>query len=213
MTRPTTDHVVFTLDGNLFQCTHCGGSHEPVLPMPLLRLSDTARGFLIMHRLCPKPETPSPQLPLPHVTVCTIEAGWTDPAPDADPDPEPPPVPSKFDQLYPRARTHPALLDDLTACGFILTPEQCAKLLTVHEDTGKFDAIADWARKLKARTERSQPMDIVPPIAGLVVPLVPPMPEAWTEIVNAGKPVAAKPAKKKRGARPLTSPKARKEEE
>lgn len=121
-----------------------------------------------------------------------------------------PVAPSKFDQLYPVARTHPALFEDLRACGFALAPGQIAALNALHEDSGKFEAIANWARVGRAREEWGQRgRKGEAPIAGLTVPLLPPAPEAWAEVVNAGAPVA-KPAKKAtRGARPLTSKKKR----
>lgn len=66
MTRPSTDHVVIVArDGELLQCRHCGAGHQPTLPMPSARFETVLRGFSLMHRLCPKPEAPSPQMALP----------------------------------------------------------------------------------------------------------------------------------------------------
>jgi hypothetical protein len=68
VTRPSTDHVTINddiADGTELYCGHCGESHHPILPIPALALAERIRGFVLMHRLCPKPEAPSPQLPLP----------------------------------------------------------------------------------------------------------------------------------------------------
>lgn len=68
MTRPNTDHVTMqdvTADVALMQCNNCGEQHCPQLPMPATLLADRLLGFVRMHRLCPKPVPPSPQLALP----------------------------------------------------------------------------------------------------------------------------------------------------
>lgn len=68
MTRPSTDHVTMqdvTADVALLQCGHCGDQHCPQLPMPAALLAERLLGFVQMHRRCPKPEAPSPQMTLP----------------------------------------------------------------------------------------------------------------------------------------------------
>lgn len=111
-----------------------------------------------------------------------------------------PPAPSKFDQLYPVARNRVDLEQDLLAMGYALDTAMAVALRKLHPDSGKFEAIAHWARIGRARNEPTEA-----PVAGLYIPVSPPIPEAWNEIVNAGAPVAAKVSRKKRGARPLAN--------
>lgn len=68
MTRPSTDHVVIhdEVDGMFeLKCEHCADFHHPRLPITAALLADRLLGFVRMHRLCPKPVAPSPQLALP----------------------------------------------------------------------------------------------------------------------------------------------------
>ena len=112
------------------------------------------------------------------------------------------PGPNMFEMRYPIARNHPDLFRDIKDAGHVLDPAMAVALNALHEDSGKFEAIAHWARVSKAYAlERKGPRDLGPLPAWMPMPVA--QPEAWIEIVNAGEPVAAKP-KRKRGARPLT---------
>lgn len=130
-----------------------------------------------------------------------IDAGDDGYSPDPDTDPKPPPR-DVFAELYPMARSHGALRDYLFE---VLTDEQYTKLpdgtvegWDVHN--GIFDAIAHWARVGIARkdaSERAKRGDAT--VDGLYVPTLPPMPPALAALLGPS-------AKKRRGARPLSSP-------
>lgn len=213
MTRPNTDHVTVSFDSGEIRCGHCADYHTPNCEIPASVLVERLRGFILMHRLCPKPVAPSPQLPLPgtepspcwgcnsHPCICDTE-GATPLGHDHVT------APGEFDRRYPRARTHQTLISDLLDIGCALDYGQLAAINALHEDSGKFDAIAHWARVSKAwAAEHPNDRDLGPAPTWLPKPV--PRPEAWTEIVNAGVPVGnrdVKPPKKKRGACPLTSP-------
>jgi hypothetical protein len=169
-----TEHVLIDEDG--MRCHHCTDSHKPPLPMIGTAYAERLLGFVRMHRLCPKPEVPSPQLALPGTEV------------------------DLFAKMYPMARDHGALRDALHR---VLTPEQYEKLPhgTVegwHVASGIFDGAAHWARlerghiDVAARVARGEPA-----IPGLTIPgrfaMPPPLAELLGE--KPGK------AKKKRAAR------------
>lgn len=222
MTRPSTDHVYSDArDGGAFRCDHCGARHLPALPMPLTQYIEQGRDFALMHRLCPKPVEPSSQLALPgtngrivaQVTYPEetliierfepgepIDGMTDDPAPEVDP---PPRRPDKFAEMYPAPRDVPALR---TALDLVLSPEHAAilpsKAIPWHPDSGQFWGVAAWAMLERAHMEadaRSRAGQL--PIGGLYIPLRQEMPQPLRELLGLAAP------KKKRGARPLTSPK------
>lgn len=185
-------------------CDHCG-STQTLAPMPVACLVDVVRGFLLMHRRCEKPVEPSPQLPLPGTEAAPrsysepadtdswggIDANTDEPDPETDP-----PGPDPFAVAYPMARDHEKLRADLAVVlQGVLVPTR-EQLGRHHPSTGVFDAIAHWTRLELARMNRESHPD-------LDIPTPLPMPEKLAEMRSE----IGTPAKKKRGARPLTSKK------
>jgi hypothetical protein len=134
----------------------------------------------------------------------SIDASTDEPAPETDP-PGPPDWYVKFETLYPIAKGHGSLRDDLHEA---LTDEQYAKLPngTVESwktDTGIFQGVANWARTARARKDSTSR---APGLEGVTFPEPGPMPAPLAELLGD----AAPKPKKKRGARPLSSPAPRK---
>lgn len=46
------DHVVMHTSTHKFECTHCGATYQPTLPMPIDRLVNLTEGFILMHKDC-----------------------------------------------------------------------------------------------------------------------------------------------------------------
>lgn len=210
-----TDHVKMmdiTADVALMQCSHCGEQHCPVLPMPATLLADRLLGFVRMHRLCPKPVEPSPQLPLPGTGADPakpwipyepprdhfdgIDASTSDPAPEINPPPD------MFREMYPMAKD---VVELRHALSVVLDVSEMAKLSAhplPNPSEPLFSEIAHWAgtdlarNDTAARRQRGEE-----PVAGLYIPTCR-MPEALATMLN--------PAKKKRGARPRANPKPKK---
>ena len=63
--RTNTDHVVCDAkDGGAFRCLHCGDRYMPALPQPLAIFCESAKGYALMHKHCPKQAPPSRQVEL-----------------------------------------------------------------------------------------------------------------------------------------------------
>jgi len=210
MTRPSTDHVAGVL--REVHCDHCAASFETGL-MPLPRLVDMLRGFLLMHRLCPKPEAPSRQMALPgtsadpaapwipyeppEATFKGIDGSTDEPAPEIDP---PGPY-ARFEEMYPAATDYPSLYEALKSA---LSDEQWRSLRRFDQwqpASDTFRSVANWARIEKAHADAyAAAQRGEPGMSGLTIPRREPMPEKLAELLGV------KP-KQKKGARPLTSPK------
>lgn len=196
MTRPNTDHVVVSFDSGEIRCLHCADFHAPATEIPGAVLIDRLRGFILMHRLCPKPALPSPQLDLPHTNGAIVSGAISREARasvalDNDPDMgtrsiEPPP--DKLAELYPMAEDALELTDALK----LVLPNPPAHLFDEvakwHPRSGIFDAVAHWARCQKARADVGK----TEPVPGLYIPN-PEMPPALAELLEG----TAKPTKKR----------------
>lgn len=214
MSRTNTDHIVSdATDGGAFKCNHCGARYQPPLPMRVEMFCEQGRGFLMMHRACPKPAPPDRQVKLPGADAVM---GAAPPPPKHRMDVEaptladlkaeevvddrPPPSPyARFDELYPMPSTLEELLD---YCSFGLTGEQFGKLRAAQPKwgpaTGIFNAVANWGRIERGHYEAAyRARDGVDPIAGLTIPARVAMPVKLAEIIE-GKPSEGKPPKKKR---------------
>ena len=100
--------------------------------------------------------------------------------------------------MYPMQRTEDALWTELV--GFVLDPDQAALVMMKAlppDGSPAFDAIANWSRTEKARKQGQERAQLGTTIPGLYIPTVR-MPKEMAELL--------KPAPKKRGARPLSSP-------
>ena len=207
------DYVFFSSKTQAFECHHCGGQHAPTLPMPIDQFVSMGKGFVLMHKHCPKPVEPSRQIELPvrcvkcgeqvvardaieHFAACQGKAAGIDGASD-QPDPETDPPEANpyrmFELNYPKATDQGSLFDALHAA---LGPVIYANLDgdTVrgwHPDSGVFEAVANWARCENARKVHSKR----PPTAGMVVPVTPTMPAALAQALVVPKP-KARPRKK-----------------
>lgn len=236
MTRPNTDHVVIhdEVDG-LFElkCEHCADFHHPRLPIPALLLSERIRGFVLMHRLCPKPVPPSPQLPLPGTDSppkpcrdCGThhqpgECPDPDPAPSfideadlrdtgidastSDPAPEidPPGPYARFEEMYPMATDHDGLMNAL--CNVL--PQ--GDYMQIHAPEKEI-AIERWhpASGIFNAVAHWARIEKAHAEAGTREPiagLTIPRREPMPE--KLAELLGVKKPKEKRGARPLTSPK------
>lgn len=215
MTRPSTDHVTVSFDSGEIRCGHCADFHAPNCEIPAAILMERLRGFLLMHRLCPKPEAPSPQMALPgteHLPfdeedcrLAGIPAPTDEPAPEIDP---PGPY-ARFEEMYPLAEN---MADLLMALGEVLPMETLQPLTTStrvnlwHPASGIFNAVANWARIEKAHADAyAEAQRGEPAKGGLTIPRREPMPEKLAELLGVK-------AKEKRGALPLTSPKRKRKE-
>lgn len=123
-------------------------------------------------------------------------------APDAcldDPDPEDdkPEFPDVFGERYPMARDVPTLRQQVELLLPIADASRLAAVALPDPTTAVFSAIAHWARVEAAHNEAPTRA----PVAGMYIPMRLPMPQALKDAIG-------KPVKKKRGARPLSSPKA-----
>lgn len=175
-------------------CGECGCYHNP------------GENTLCPTNPCPCGDQGRPGHPLGHCDSAQlgphgegIDGSTDEPAPEIDP-----PGPDVFAQLYPMARDHGTLRDDLHA---VLTPEQYALLPngTVeawHPATGIFDAIAHWARIEKAHIEIPKRE----PIAGFYLQGRMPMPVKLAELLGKpAKPKRARKPRKPRAAEPLNA--------
>jgi hypothetical protein len=62
-----TPHITLDPNGSgALYCEHCLELHPPLLLCTVERWIDACRGFVLMHKHCPKPAEASPQLALPH---------------------------------------------------------------------------------------------------------------------------------------------------
>ena len=207
MTRPSTDHVVVDMSEACFRCLNCAETHALKAAPAELYLS-RLRGFILMHRLCPKPEAPSRQMALPgtsadpaapwipyeppEATFKGIDGSTDEPAPEIDP---PGPY-ARFEEMYPAATDYPSLYEALKSA---LSDEQWRSLRRFDQwqpASDTFRSVANWARIEKAHADAGARE----PIAGLTLPRREPMPETLVDLLGS------KP-KQKKGARPLTSPK------
>lgn len=138
-----TAHIVVddANPGALF-CRHCSDLYAPDLPISIERYLNACRGFVLMHKLCPKPEEPSRQLDLPH-TREGIDGSTDEPAEEIDP-----PGPDPFAARYPMATDHGKLRGDLAVVlgNRGLRVPSLDELRQWHERSGVFDALAHWAR-------------------------------------------------------------------
>lgn len=207
-------------------CAHCRAT-DALASCPAEHLIDAVRGFLLRHKRCERPMEPSKQVelfdqmvdrerkltasapvPFPEVTLTDERptarppAGIDGMSDEPDPETDPPEVGTPdscdlFNRMYPMASHATSLRADLAS---VLTDEQMQTLLPVplQMGTAAFDAIAHWSRCEWARNEAfERARRGEPSIPGLYIPTcrMPPELEALL-----------KPAKKKRGARPLANP-------
>lgn len=130
-----------------------------------------------------------------------IDGMSDEPDPETDPpEHDKPELPDLFAQMFPIARTMPDLWTELV--GWALTAEHAAHLMDKPlppVGTPGFDKIAHWARTTHAHRDGQQRSARGEPgIGGLYIPAIPPVPPELAALL--------KPDKKKRGARPFSSP-------
>lgn len=193
--------------------------------MPLNVWCEQGKGFLLMHRLCPKPEAPSRQMALPGTEAAAqkerADRYYIDPTqlgiePGTDyatyplsvldgidastdepaPEIDPPGPYARFEEMYPAATDYPSLYEALKSA---LSDEQWRSLRRFDQwqpASDTFRSVANWARIEKAHADAGARE----PIAGLTLPRREPMPETLVDLLGVK-------AKQKKGARPLVNPK------
>ncbi len=227
-----TPHI--TLDPNgtgALYCQHCAELYPPSLPCTVERWIDQCRGFVLMHKHCPKPLEPSKQAELfdelakredpavpwipydpPRMHFIGIDGNSDAPDPETDP-------PSRdlfglgngeaangvgyydrFAKMYPMAAN---VIELRALLQVVLTSEQFQTALSwtlPNPGTLVFDEAAHWARIEKAHRYSAE-RGLAGAIPGLTIPAAVAMPKALADVLGV--------KKTKRGARPLTNPRAK----